>query len=97
VNQCINEAKLDDAVTYIDLCLSYAKKFDDFLTSDMDILNAPKNLKSEIVADWGSSDKYNQVKRMISIYDGAEKYKELRTKENYINIINKYRPYALNI
>jgi transcriptional regulator with XRE-family HTH domain len=95
--KCIRAGRTDEAIKYYDIYFLYAKKFDDFMASDRGILNAPDKIKSVLVADWGSSNKYNQVKRMISLLDGSQMYEELRKNDSFNVVLKKYRPYAKDI
>jgi len=89
--------KFDQAVKYYSYNLEYEKKFDDFIASNKQIPNTSSNIKKDIVADWGSSNKYNQVKRILSIIDGADRFNQLRDLNTFNNLINKYRSFAKDL
>lgn len=84
------------ASEYYDLCMMYAKKYDDFVVSDRQIPHTTSKLKYDMAAHM-SLGKSNQVKRMIVWFDEAPILEELRKTKNFQKVLNKYRPYAKDL
>jgi len=95
--QCHIAGRSEEVIKYWDICLSYAKKWDDFLASDRKVPFAPK-IKQNLAELWKNLGEYNtMLKRQLAWYENNPWFEELRKLDNFNAMLEKYRPFAKNI
>lgn len=92
-NLYVKDNAEDNALSYLEITLKYAKEFDDFMKSNKKVNNAPPKFKDDVIINWGSSEINNQITRYIIAFDNSSLYNNLRNNPKYKDIINKYRLY----
>lgn len=87
----------DKACGYYDVALHFSKLYDDFIASDRQIEHTSQNIKYFLTISFSEMRKHNAVKALLLVLDNAPTLSELRETERFRAILNKYRPYALDI
>jgi transcriptional regulator with XRE-family HTH domain len=87
--------KSEEVGKYFDIGLSYAMKFDDFVTSEKQSPFYSQKTKQNYADMWSSFGKYNtMLKRQFAWYENNPWFEELRKLDSFSAMLEKYRPFA---
>ena len=80
---CRSENGNKSAVEYYRYYLVYAKKYDEFVSSDRTFANLPMKAKQELTGEWNTSKIHNQVKVAFLWLENTPWLEELRQDEDF--------------